>query len=249
MATKKKATNAPASKKPVAKKPRGNPLPPGKTHDGRLNRAQKSAANKAVTEFNIAAAKDTQAEVIAATKTAGKQATMGLVTTPAIQQNKGRPWEYARVEWTDQLGNALFTLISTGHSMREIAEIEGMPPVAQMLVWLGEKEHPFVEIRTRAKDLLVPLYEEMAQHLTLNTNKGTITVERQVVTKDGDVVDTVETRYIDNVERSKLALQGIQWTLGHLKPKKHGRSPDNSGEKPNEQLEGLFAALKAGPKE
>jgi hypothetical protein len=87
----------------------------------------------------------------------------------------------------------------------------------------------------------------MAQHIAMNENKGEIRTEKQVLTKDGDVVDVVETRHVDNVERSKLALQGIQWTLSHLKPRKHGRSPDTSSDKPNEQLEGLFAALKAGP--
>jgi hypothetical protein len=101
----------------------------------------------------------------------------------------------------------------------------------------------------RAKQSLVPLYEEMAQRIAMSPNLGEIKTEKQVVTKDGDIVDTVETRYVDNVERSKLAVATMQWTLGHLKPKKHGRSPDVSDGAANAQLEGLFAALKAGPTE
>lgn len=127
--------------------------------------------------------------------------------------------------------------------------MEGMPPLFQLLRWLGDDTHPFVSCRARAKALLVPLYEEMAQSIAMNSNLGEIVTEKQVVTKDGDIVDVVERRTLDNVERSKLALQGLQWTLGHLMPKKHGRTPDTMGTKPNEQLEGLFAALKAGPVE
>lgn len=238
----KKGTPAPTSKGR-----RG--LAKGKTHDGRMNRAQRSAVNKTVHALDLAAAREAQEEVVTTVKTAGKQAAnaLGLRTTQAVKITGGRPWEYPRVEWSDELGTALFTLISTGHSMREIAEIEGMPPLPQMLVWLGEPTHPFTICRARAKELLVPLYEEMAQHLTMNSNIGEIVTERQVVTKDGDIVDTVETRRVDNVERSKLALQGLQWTLGHLMPRKHGRNAEPASNGPNEQLKGLFDALKAGP--
>ena len=70
---------------------------------------------------------------------------------------------------------------------------------------------------------------------------------RQVITKDGDIVWVTEKKTVDNVARSTLALAGLQWSLSHLMPKKHGRQPDGDAGKANAQLEGLFNALKAGP--
>jgi hypothetical protein len=160
-----------------------------------------------------------------------------------VQDVIGKP-----VVWSDKLGEALFALVATGHSMDEIAKIDGMPSLFQMLKWLSDPAHPFSITRARGKDMLVPLYEEQGQRIAVNTNTCTLKTRRQVVTRDGDIVWVEETKEIDNVARSALALQGLQWTLSHLMPKKHGLKPEPTAG-PNEQLEGLFAALKAGPAE
>jgi hypothetical protein len=220
MATKKKATDAPASKKPAAKKPTKK--------DGGPTRAQKKAINKATKASADAMVRD----IVVQHKEAGR------TEVPPLPTYSG---------WTSELEDALYTLIATGNGMREISKMHGMPPLVQMLRWLSDETHPFSLTYARGKQAVVSLYEEDIQAISLAANIGEIRTEKQVLTKDGDVVDVVETKYVDNVERSKLAVATMQWTLGHLRPRKHGRSPDLSGDKPNEQLEGLFAALKAGP--
>lgn len=254
MATKKQkaSTHAPASKKPGALDKKAALLQ--KREAERLARIEKrashSAENKARHAAHIEAAKKLEVEVMDTTKNAGKKAAFKALpngANPLTQKGPGRPWLEPQVEWTEELGRALFALISTGHGMKEISEMNGMPPLFQMLTWLGESTHPFSEIRARGKELLVPFYEEMAHSIAMNSVQGVVKIRRQVVTRDGDIVWTSERRVSDNTERAKLALQGIQWTLGHLKPKKHGRNPDQSAGTANEQLKGLFDALKAGP--
>jgi len=220
MATKKKATNAPASKKPAAKKPAKK--------DGGPTRAQKKVINKATKASADAMVRD----IVVQHKEAGR------TEVPPLPTYSG---------WTSELEDALYTLIATGNGMREISKMHGMPPLVQMLRWLSDETHPFSLTYARGKQAVVSLYEEDIQAISLAANIGEIRTEKQVLTKDGDVVDVVETKYVDNVERSKLAVATMQWTLGHLRPRKHGRVPDLSSDKPNEQLEGLFAALKAGP--
>lgn len=226
------------------KKKAGAPAQSSKVPSARITKADKSAINKARYAANVKASKQIAAVTVEQAKAAGKKIAAGVQTTLLAP---GGTSSYQRVAWTDNLDEALFVLICTGHSMREISEMENMPSLPQMLVWLGDEAHPFSKCRARGKELLVPLYEEMAQGIAMNSNLGKIVTEKQVLTKDGDVVDVKETRYVDNVERSKLALQGIQWTLSHLKPKKHGRNPDLTTGGANEQLKGLFDALKAGP--
>lgn len=219
----KKGTPAPTSKVPVKRK------------DGQPTRAEKKAVNKAV----MASAND----VVKVTVEEKKQEGV-TIAAPHIADIIGKP-----VEWSESLSEALFALISTGHGMEAIAKIDGMPTVYRMLRWLGEDTHPFKTVYARGKELLVPMYEELTQKMAMNSNTLVLTTRKQIITKDGDRRWVTEYREVDNVERSKLAIATTQWTLGHLKPKKHGRAPDSSGDKPNEQLEGLFAALKAGPKE
>jgi hypothetical protein len=217
----KKGTPAPTSKKPVVRK------------DGLPTRADKKKVNKAAKQ----AAQSDVSAAIADRKELGM-----AIAAPTIAQIMGKP-----VEWTDELGEALFALISTGYGMEAIAAIDGMPSLYRQLKWLADVTHPFFEIHSRAKATLVPLYEEKAQQLGMTSNPGQIVTEKQVVTKDGDVVDVVETRTVDNVERSKLAVATLQWSLSFMQPKKHGRNPDPTTGTANEQLKGLFEALKAGP--
>lgn len=204
-----------------------------KTHDGRPTRAEKSAANKARYAVEGKQVRRAAHQLI-------------VDTREDVKRGIGRPRDPEFV-LTGDICADLFALIATGTSLREIAKLENMPPLVQMLRWLSDAEHNFSLLYTRARQCLVPLYEEDIQAIGLSSNVGKIVTQRQMLTKDGDVVDTEEVRTADNVERSKLAVATLQWTLGHLKPKKHGRNPDLDATKPNEQLEGLFNALKSGP--
>lgn len=228
MAPKKReaATNAPASTEPAAR------------HNPRSKKPAKTAANRK--KWNET--KKRTAEVRDALRKVGQEVAAVRYAPPTE-----RFWRKPPVEWSDELGEDLYILFSTGHGMNSVAKMDGMPSVYQMMKWLADESHAFSRVRARALEHLVPYYEELAKEITLTANPQTVVTRRQVLTKDGDVEDLVDERVVDNVERSKLAFMGLQWTLGHLKPKKHGRAPDSAPGK-NEQLEGLFAALKAGPK-
>lgn len=255
MATKKqKATTAPASKKPVAKlltKAEEAEL----ARQARIaNRAAKSAENKAKHVADRTAAADVAKKAVEFGKALGrsaveqKRAVLGNSAKPITQiPGRGRPWLHQQVEWTKELEEDLFVLMSTGHGMQAIANIEGMPSVYQMMTWFADKEHPFSKCRVRAQESLVPFYEELAKDIAMSTNHAVFKTRKQVVTRDGDVVWVTERREADNVARSALAVSTLQWTLSHLQPKKHGRNPDQSTGTANEQLKGLFDSLKAGP--
>ena len=239
MASKKReaATTAPASKEPAAAKRK-----PGSKKAGVPTRTEKKQANKARHRIVTAAAQTTANKVVSA----GKEIGAAIVSRPPAPERE-RYWRKPDVAWTDELGEDLFILMSTGHGMQDIAKLDGMPSVYQMMRWFADEKHPFSSCRTRAQEQVVPFYEELAKDIAMTSNPQTIVTRKQVLTKDGDIEDLVEERVVDNVERSKLAVVALQWTLSHLKPKKHGRNPDLAPGR-NEQLEGLFAALKAGPK-
>lgn len=238
--SKKKAAPAPASKVTA------------KTHDGRPTRKEKSAANKVLHRVTVQSgqrlAKETAESVLELGKKAVKN--MQAATPPhkiITEQKSGRPWLYERMEWSDELGEQLFVLFSTGHTMHGVARMDGMPSLAQQMMWNAQKEHPFSECRTRARENAIALYEDAVKEIAVTANEYTIVTRKQHVTKDGDVIDIEEERVVDNVERSKLAIQGLTWTLGHLSPKKHGKQTSNGEDTGNAQLESLFSALKSGP--
>jgi hypothetical protein len=232
---------APSKKKgapPASASSKSVRLPGSKKADGIATRAERRVVNKSVHKATRASGYELAKTVIAERKEAGR-----VVAAQTLSELIGKP-----LEWSKPLEEALFALISTGHSMDEIATITGMPSVYQMLKWLSDPAHPFSVTRARAKDMLVPLYEEQGQRIAVNSNPCILKTRRQVLDKFGAPVWIEETKEIDNVARSALALQGLQWTLSHLMPKKHGLKPEPTAG-PNEQLEGLFAALKAGPAE
>jgi hypothetical protein len=237
MAPKKKAS-APASKKePVVldKRESARIARAEKKEAERLariaKRAEKSAANKAAFAANQAAAKSDARNTLEAIRALPGQAKFGRPPMP----------------WTQELADNLFELIASGHAMTQIAELDGMPSVVTMLKWRQDEAHPFFSLYTRAKQCLIDLYEEQAQLAAVQPETFVQKTRKQVVTRDGDIVWVTENRVIDNVARSALKVQAYQWTLGHLKPKKHGRNPDPSTGSANDQLKGLFDALKAGP--
>lgn len=129
--------------------------------------------------------------------------------------------------------------------MDKISRRPGMPELKTMIAWLGDPDHPFGKTYMDAKALLVPLYEERAQDAALDATRSEIVTTRYS-DKDGE---SREVRIVDNVERAKLIVAAYQWTLSHLKPKKHGRNADPESGRPNDQLKALFDSLKQGPAE
>ena len=216
-------------------------------HNGELTHKAKSIINKARNaEVKAIVYKAVKDQVAAHIKDLPRK--KAGAKSPVIYNGKrGRPaLDYP---YTDELDAKLFRLLSTGSSLDTISKLEGMPPLWTILGWLADETHKLNSTYTRARKMVIPLYEDRAMDIARNPQSGIIKVKRQALTKDGDIVDLEETREADNVERAKLALGAYQWALGWLVPKKHGKQATQDADKPNEQLESLFASLKAGPKD
>lgn len=156
-------------------------------------------------------------------------------------------------EWTPEsrysegLGLAMAACVAGGTTLDQLGSFAQCPPVRELCKWVVDAGHPFSKLYYGAKDLMVPLLEERALTIATTSLIGTRRRRYQSVTRDGDVEDLEESVEFDNVERSKLAVATYSWALEHMAPKKHGRKADPDSGRPNEQLEALFQALKAGP--
>jgi hypothetical protein len=150
--------------------------------------------------------------------------------------------------YTEELGLRIHDLVADGKSLSKIAAIEGMPARVTMLKWLGDEKHSFALLYAQAKQLLVAAFEDEIQEIADTQEVGEIVTERDAIV-DGAVVTLREVRRTDMLEHRKLKIDARRWTLAHLRPKKHGKLADGSGEGKNEQLEALFQSLKSGPVE
>jgi len=168
---------------------------------------------------------------------------------PSLPTDKGTKIGRPSVLYTKSLDERLFELLCVGTSLDNISNIKGTPGLGTMIRWLSDDTHKFSKTYTRARALVIPLYEDRALAAALIPVKATVTTHGQRVLVDGSVVDVEETRESDNVERAKLMLTGYQWALGWMVPKKHGRQADVTSGQPNEQLTALFNSLKSGPAE
>ena len=221
----------------------------GRKHNGELTRKAKSAINKArLREVNKVVYKAVKDQVAAHTKDLPRK--VGIDVAPKVKVRASKfTIQALKADWpyTDELDAQLFQLLSTGSSLDTISKLEGMPPLWIILGWLADETHKLSSTYTRARKMVIPLYEDRALDIALNPKVGVIKTKRQVLDKSGNVVDTTEIREGDNVERAKLALGAYQWALGWMVPKKHGRAAMQQEDKPNEQLNALFESLKAGP--
>jgi hypothetical protein len=163
---------------------------------------------------------------------------------PDLPTDRGTKIGRPSVLYTDELDEMLFELLCIGTSLDVISTLKGTPGLGTMLRWLANETHPFTITYARARAMVVPLYEDRALAAVLNPLTGKVHTKRQVLNRDGDVVEVEEMRESDNVARSALVFSGYQWALGWMVPKKHGQKPDDGGTKKNEQLEALFQSLK-----
>jgi hypothetical protein len=147
-------------------------------------------------------------------------------------------------EYTTTLGETLSDMVADGCTLDNISTLPNMPPLRVMLRWIADTSHPFNKIYYDAKRAMVALYEERAFEAANKPLLATFTTRRQALDKNGAVVDLVEEREVDNVERAKLMVSTHQWTLSHLAPKKHSRQATPITGEGTEQLEALFQSLK-----
>jgi hypothetical protein len=158
-----------------------------------------------------------------------------------IKKTRGaKPFPY-----TAELGERIGELIIGGVSLMKISKLPGMPSDVTMFKWVFDKDHPFSLIYARAKQIMVLRYEEEINDIADTPCIGETTIERSGG-KDGG---SSEVRKADMIQHRQLQVSTRQWALSYLAPKKHGKLPDLSDTKKNEQLESLFASLKSGPAE
>ena len=144
-------------------------------------------------------------------------------------------------EYTEELGEALYAFIAQGVTLDGIASLPNMPPLYHLLRWMHKADHPFGKIYKEAKQLLVPLFEERAQTVASRPLRAVTETVREVLNKNGEVVEVRETKTHDNVARSALIVNTYQWTLAHLAPRKHGPKPgDGDGDDALKALLGEF---------
>lgn len=148
--------------------------------------------------------------------------------------------------YTDELGECIGKLIASRVSIEKIAMLDGMPSSTTMFGWIANSKHPFAAVYACNKEICVASMEEEIEDVAQNTEVGETVVEKDVMTKFG-MERMVEIRRGDMVQHRQLKINTLQWTLAHLRPRKHGRQAANDGDKPNNQLDALFDALKSGP--
>lgn len=234
MATEKKKRGAPASaSKPVRPSSKHTP----KDFHARVGKTGGRSKDPAVRAAKLAAFNKAQTEIIARIK--AERAKVEPPTEPFAFGSGG-----GEIKYTDALDAKLMELFSNAYTIDEVDEMPGMPSRSVLLTWLAMVDHPFSKTYLAAKAKLVPLYEERA--LTAATKP---LIGEVVTTKEDVLGSTIEIRKVDNVARSTLIFNAYQWSLSHLKPKKHGKKPDDGANAPNEQLKALFDSLKAGPKD
>ena len=227
-------------------KRKGAPASTGVRHNGELTRKVKSVANKAL----YAEVANTVCESVRRQRKICEQ----KVDITDWPRKPSYGWGGARVPhtvtpYTNKLDRQLFRLFSTGASLDTVSDLEGLPDLCELLEWLADETHQFSRTFSRARQLVIPLYEDRARDLALNPSIGVTKTTRQVLNKNGDIVTVKETREADSVERAKLGMSAYQWALGWMLPKKHGRQADPTANQPNDQLKALFDSLKSGPAE
>jgi hypothetical protein len=211
----------------------------------KLTRKEKSALNKA-------RCAEVQSAVQEDVRNLQRRAVAGLPRKTGDSRHKlpahlgkiGLPSD--KVPYTDELDAKLFQLLSTGVSLDTISQLEGMPQLYTLLGWMADEGHKLCATYTRARKLVIALYEDRAMSVALNPMRSETITTRSGSDAKG-AFDSKEVREADNVERAKLALGAYQWALGWMVPKKHGRLADGKADGPNPQLEALFQSLKSGP--
>lgn len=232
MATGKQKRGAPASaSKPVRPK---NERTLKNSH-ARMGKTGGRSKDPVVRAAKLAAFNKAQAEIMARIKE--ERRPVEPPSTPFAFGSGG-----GEIKYTDALDVKLMELFTNGYTIDEVDEMPGMPSRSVLLTWLSMVDHPFSKTYLLAKAKLVPLYEERALSAATKSLVGEV-----VTTKEDPLGATIEVRRTDNVARSTLIFNAYQWSLSHLKPKKHGKQPDTGGDGPNEQLKALFDSLKAGP--
>lgn len=251
---KKRPTPASAEREAAKETPRANHTPPrARTR----TRAERRAEDDEKQKRKLLESRARQAERSTANKeaysmvgTSGEQYREVLRSGASLDDLEAfTHLQSDEFEYTEQVDAALYRLVSTGHSLRNISMLPGAPPLSRLLRWVGDKSHPFNKTYSEAKNVLTTLYEEQIIENAVSPLLGEVRTRRSGTGEKGGTIDVEEVRTADNVQRAALIDGALKFTLGYLLPKKHGRNAQPSDGSPNDQLEALFSALKQGPAE
>ena len=130
--------------------------------------------------------------------------------TTKAPKKPGRPTDYS-----EEIAVKILVEVALGKSMRKIAEMEGMPAMSTIFLWLRNHEdfsEQYARAKEEAADLLV---DEMLDIADDATNDW-----MEKYGKDGEMIG-----YMINGEfvgRSKLRIETRKWLAMKLKPKRYG---------------------------
>jgi hypothetical protein len=193
---------------------KGAPASAGQVRQAKkLTRKEKSVARKALY-------KQVRDEFAASRPQVKRGAHTGLPTVIRID-GQPRPEEYDEV-----LAKRICMMFATDPemSLSGLNADPTMPTVWTFYEWLDSHSDLYKNY-TRAREIQADVQAEALKDTAANALRGVTTTRRQVVTKDGDVIDLEEERVQDNVERAKLMVTTQQWLLSKIRPKKYGAQP------------------------
>lgn len=176
---------------------------------------------------------------------AAEEAEREHMTAVVPRAKAERAGEGQTILYTPELAAKLHELIVSGTSLRKIGMIDGMPSVSTLVCWTANKAHPFAEDYRRAKLLMAALYEEDVTDIADTPATGTFRTTRE----DPKFGTIVEMRQVDMTAHRAMRIAARQWVLSVLLPGRHGKNATATSDKPNEQLDALFASLRSGPAE
>lgn len=133
----------------------------------------------------------------------------------APPKKRGRPDSF-----TQEKADAVCELVATGHSLRQIEAMPGMPAKVTILKWLG-RDQEFATHYARARELQA---EHMAEELLeIADDARNDFMERAAA--DGSTSLVVDHEHI---ARSKLRYEARRWLMGKMAPKKYGDKIDHT---------------------
>lgn len=106
------------------------------------------------------------------------------------------------IEYTNNLGDEIASLLAEGYSMNQIGKMDGMPSRSTMLRWLRRDDIDFDARCARARRV-----------------QGELAVDEHKEIIDGTLAGTIPP------DVARVVLSGLEWRAKKLEPKKYG---DNS---------------------
>jgi hypothetical protein len=115
----------------------------------------------------------------------------------------GRPSKYSK-----KTAELICDLLGQGQSLLRICALEEMPERETVYAWLRENKDGFSDKYRRARELQQEFYFEHMQEIAFDESR--------------DVTGELKMPNNVAVNRDKLKIQTLQWTLGRMNPGKYG---------------------------